>query len=329
MQVLREITLRNAAILAALMLLIYIATWYYLKEDPSGSMAFSDLSTIIINSLAALCLFYAAAVSRNFGKGFYYGWLLLAISQFSFLIGDCFFAYYDLILSQATSPSFADVFYLLFYPLFLAGALSLPSADFKSSERIKLLLDTGIVLISSLLIYWSIVIAPTIEQNLGADPLTMFLAIAYPIGDLLLLFALVEMLFRKHRYFGSNPLLFLSAFCVANIFADTIYMKESMAETFVSGGLLDTIWIFSYLMIGLAGISQANNLRSGRYNVALQSNDHYGEIMWPLYLPYVCAGIAFIMLIYSHRNPLAVPFSILAASVGLIIGLVIAARFWY
>lgn len=324
MQGLREISLRNAAILAAAMLLICVATSYYLKDNSSGNILFSDLSSLFINALAALCLLYAATISRNYDKRFYYGWLLLFISQFSFFLGDVFFSYYDLMLRQSTSPTFADLFYLLTYPLFLAGALLLPPADFKPSERIKLLLDTGIVLISSILIYWSLFIAPTIEQNLGADSLTMFLAVAYPIGDLILLFALVELLFRRHRNPGADPLIFLGLFCAGNIFADAIYMGQSMAGTYVSGGLLDMIWTFSYLMIGLAGISHINNLRLGRYKGELELKHHYGEIMWPLYLPYLCAGVAFIMLVYSHNNPLAVPFSILAVSVGVIISLVIA-----
>ena len=320
----REISLRNAAILAAAMFLICVAFWYYLKEDTLNNIIFSDLSSLFINVLAALCLLYAANISRNYDIRLYYGWLLLSISQFSFSFGDVFFAYYDLVLKQSTSPSPADAFYLLSYPLFLAGALSLPVADFKPSERIKLLLDTGIVLISSILIYWSLFIAPTIEQNLGTDSLTMFLAVAYPIGDLILLFALIEMLFRRRKNLGVDPFFFLALFCVGNIFADAVYMGESMAGTYVSGGPLDLIWIFSYLMIGLAGISHVNNLRLGRYKGELEPKHHYGEIMWPLYLPYLCAGFAFIMLVYSHNNPLAVPFSILAVSVGVIISLVIA-----
>jgi PAS domain S-box-containing protein len=287
-------------------------------------MIFSDLITILINGLAVLCLLYAATMSRHYDRRHYYGWLLLFVSQSSFLVGDIFFAYYDLVLKQSTSPSLADIFYLLAYPLFLSGALLLPSANFKPSERIKLILDTGIVLISSILIYWSLLIAPTIEQNLGADTLIMFLAVAYPIGDLLLLFALVELLFRSRRNLGADPLIFLGLFCFSNIFADAIYMGESMAGTYVSGGPLDIIWIISYLMLGLAGISHANNLRFGRYKAELKSNLHYGEKMWPLYLPYFCAGIAFIMLVYSHEHPLAIPFSLLSISVGLIICLVIA-----
>lgn len=324
MQAIREISLRNAAIIAAAMLFFYVAFWYFLKDDAAGSMAFSDLSSIVINALSAVCLLYAATISRNYDKRLYYGWLLLFVAELSFILGDVFFAYYDLILKQSPSSSLADIFYLLFYPLFLSGALLLPSTDFKPSERIKLLLDTGIVLISSIIIYWSLFIAPTIEQNIGADPLTMFLAVAYPIGDLILLFALVELLFRRHKNPGADPMLFLGLFCAVNIFADAIYMSESLAGTYVSGGLLDTLWIIAYLMIGLAGISQANNLQLAGYKEEPEPPHHYGEIMWPLYLPYLCAGLAFIMLIYSYHNPLGIPFSVISVSVGLVICLVIA-----
>ena len=320
---LREITVRNAAIVAAVILLIYIVFTYYFKDNPSSSTIFSDLITIPINALAVVCLLYAAILSRKYDSRHYYGWLMLCASQFIYFLGDVSFAYYDLLFERSTQ-TIADIFYLLFYPLFIFGILLLPSANFKPSERIKLLLDTGIVLISSVLIYWSLLIAPTIEQNLGADTLTMFLAVAYLIGDVILLFALVELLFRSGRISGSDPLLFLGLFCVTNIFADAIYMRESLAGTYVSGGPLDTVWIIAYLMIGLAGIAHANNLRFGRYKVESEINHHYGEMMWPLYLPYLFAGVAFSMLVYSHSNPLAVPFSILSISVGLIIFLVIA-----
>ena len=323
-QSLREITLKNAAIIAAAIFLISVLSWYFLKEDPEINSIFSDLSSVIINGLGTLCLLYAARLSRNYDKKLYYGWLLLFLSQLSFSLGDIFFAYYDIILKQSTSPSIADIFYLLAYPLFLAGILSLPSADLRSSERIKLLLDTGIVLISAVLIYWWLIIAPVIEQNIGTDPLTMFLAVAYPIGDLILLFALIELLFRRRRNLGKNPFVFLGLFCAGNIFADAIYMSDSMAGTYVSGGPQDIIWIFSYLMIGLAGISHVNNLRTGLYSAKIVPNHHYGEEIWPIYLPYFCAAFAFMMLVYSYNHPLAVPFNILGSSVGIIISLVIA-----
>jgi hypothetical protein len=90
-QGLREISLRNAAILAAAVFLVCVAFWYYLKEDTLNNIIFSDLSSLFINVLAALCLLYAANISRNYDKRLYYGWLLLSISQFSFSFGDFFF----------------------------------------------------------------------------------------------------------------------------------------------------------------------------------------------------------------------------------------------
>jgi len=321
---LNEISLSNAAILAVAMLLIFLVIWYILRDNPTDNMVFTDLASIFINTLATLCLIYPTILSRKINRNLYYGWLFLSASLFSYLMGDIFFAYYDLILVQSTSPSLADVFYLLSYPLFLLGALCMPSIAFKSSERDKLLLDTGIVLISAILIYWSLFIAPIIDQNKNADLVTMLLAVAYPMGDLVLLFALVELLFSRHKKVGIDPLIFLGLFCAAGIIADIIYMSQSMSETYVSGTLSDFIWIVSSLMICLAGISQANILRSGQYIEEAKREHHYGEIMWPLYLPYFFAIIAFIMLIISYYHPLAIPFSVLSVSVGAIIGLVLA-----
>jgi signal transduction histidine kinase/CheY-like chemotaxis protein len=306
------------------MLLIFLAIWYSLKDNPFDNMVFTDLASIFINSLATLCLIYPTILSRKINRKLYYAWLFISASLFSYLLGDIFFAYYDLILEQSPSPSIADVFYLLSYPLFLIGAFYIPSIAFKSSERAKLLLDTGIVLISAILIYWSLFIAPIIELNKGTDLETMILAVAYPVGDLIQLFALIELLFSRNKKIGFDPLLFLGLFCAIGIIADAIYMTQSMSGSYVSGTLLDAVWIVSSLMICLAGISQAIILRSGKYVEESKKDRHYGEIMLPLYLPYVCAIIAFIMLIISYSHPMAVPFSVLSISVGAIIGLVLA-----
>jgi len=140
---------------------------------------------------------------------------------------------------------------------------------------------------------------------------------------LILFFALLELLIRKQRNTGKASLLFLGAFCATNIFADAVYMIKSLEGTYISGEIHDTLWIVAYLLIGLAGIAHVTSLRSGDYTQQIPYEPRYGELTWPLYMPYLCAGFAFIMLVYSYDHPLAIPFSHLAVAVGLIISLVI------
>lgn len=321
---LENISFSSAAIIAAAILLLYLGIWFALRADEWHSMLFSDVFTVILNSVASLCLLYAAYASYKIEKDFYPGWMMIFLFQLFFTIGDALWAFYEIILEQSPSPSTADVFYLLSFPLFLAGVIVLPSYRFNASDRIKLLLDTCIVLISSVIVYWSAIIAPTLSANSDADPITAVLSVAYPIMDLVLFFALVDLLLRRQSISGSKPVLLLMAFCAINIITDAYYMQQSLEGTYQSGGLLDSGWILGYLIVGLAGIAHVDALKSGKYMINSQIEPHYGELTWPLYLPYVCVGGVFFLLVWSHDHPLPISFYDLSIAIAAIICIVIA-----
>ena len=102
------------------------------------------------------------------------------------------------------------------------------------------MLDTSIVIITSILVFWSLIIEPTIEQNLEVDSLTMVLSVAYPVLDLILLFFVVELLFRKINSAESKPLMLLAVGAGTWIVTDAIFMRQSLDGTYIPGGLLDS-----------------------------------------------------------------------------------------
>lgn len=323
-QQIKAIPFSLALMIATAIFVFYIGVWFILKDDAQSIMIFSDLSSFFINGLATLCLYYAATMSHRYEREFYLGWMLLFLFQLAYTLGDGFWYLYDIVLQQSPSASLADLFYLLSYPLFLAGVIALPSVRFSANDRIKLLLDTSIVLISAIIIYWSLIIAPTINANLGTDPAIMFLSVAYPVMDLVLLFALIDLLLRRQSISGFKPILLLAIFCIINIFSDAVYMQRSLEGTFVSGGLLDAGWILGYLVMGLAGLAHVEAMQSGKYRLNPEYEPHYGDLTWPLYLPYICAGGAFALLIWSNDHPLPITFRNLWMAVATIICLVIA-----
>jgi signal transduction histidine kinase/CheY-like chemotaxis protein len=319
-----NIPFSTATIIAAAIFILYLCIWFALRANEWQNMFFSDVSTVILNALASLCLFYAAYESYKSEKEFYPGWMMILLFQLLYTIGDAIWAYYEIILEQSPSPSPADVFYLLSYPLFLAGVIVLPSFRFNASDRIKLMLDTSIVLISSVIVYWSAIISPTLSANSDADPIIAVLSVAYPIMDLVLFFALVDLLLRRQSISGSKAILLLMAFCGINIITDAYYMQQSLEGTYLSGGLLDAGWILGFLTIGLAGLAHADALKSGNYKINSHIEPHYGELTWPLYLPYVCVGGVFFLLVWSHDHPLPISFYNLSIAIAAIICIVIA-----
>ncbi|MGD0954018.1 MAG: histidine kinase, partial [Methanotrichaceae archaeon] len=220
-----------------------------------------------------------------------------------------------------TLPFVADGWFLAQYPIFAIGILLLPRVPLTSSEKLKVFLDTGIVMIAAVILFWVLLIAPTIESNKGADSYTLTLSVAYPAMDLLLLFALIELLFRRIKSIPLGPILLLIIGTTVMIGTDFFFFGQSLQNTYDSGGLLDTGWIVAYLLVGLAGVLYADSLKFDSSFQAIVPKDI--QFTWPLYLPYLLAGATFILLVWTYNHPFPVSPSVLSWGVGGIIGLII------
>jgi signal transduction histidine kinase/DNA-binding response OmpR family regulator len=294
-----------------------------LRNDQEASTVFIDNATFLLNGLVTLSLFYGALLSYFYRKRVYSAWLILAAATFSFTIGDFICAYMEIVLKEDPFLSIANYFFLAYYPLFLLGIFSLPAIKFAYSERFKMMLDTGIVMVSAILVFWSLIIGPAIQEPGNSDLLTLFLSIAFPVADLILLFSVLELLFKRIYQSERTPLLFLAGGIISLIVTDSIYFRLIWEDAYVAGGLLDLGWPFAYLLIGLAGISQANAVSKGSLLPVEDVQPRYGQLTWPLYLPYICAAGAFALLIWSHDHSIGLSFSVLSWAVAIIVGLVV------
>jgi hypothetical protein len=188
---------RFAAAIGAIILICYTAMLFLLRDSPDRLLLYANLISLTVNALSVLCLFYAAGHSHRFGNRIYLAWMVMGTAQLILLIGDVIWAYVELVLQQEPFPSPSDIFYLAYYPIFLLGILLIPGIKFTSKERLKMMLDTGIVMIAAVLIFWSLIIAPTLELYYEADRLTKMIAVTYPVMDLILVFAVLELLFNR------------------------------------------------------------------------------------------------------------------------------------
>jgi hypothetical protein len=82
----------------------------------------------------------------------------------------------------------------------------------------------------------------------------LLVSVAYPIMDLILFAALLELLFKKLENPGRTPLFLLALSMVILVITDAAFSIQTEHGTYVSGGFLDTGWLVSYLLLGLAGV---------------------------------------------------------------------------
>lgn len=334
------ISFNMALMLAFIVALCSILVSILLKGELQT--AASDVLAILVDSLAALALFYAARRSSVYGGQVRMAWTVFALALVAHTLGDIAWAFTEMVLDQPPFPSVADWLFLIQYPLFIAGILLLPTQSLSSSERLKVMLDEGIVIIASVIIFWVVLIAPTIESSAGADVRTQALSVAYPVMGLMLLFALVELLFRRIRFQPMGPVILLVMGSAVMIITDLILVYQSLNNRYDSGGIWDVGWIIAYSMCGLAGILQAR-ISPGEIpplskipsdepayaRTAASSASPYaldsGVVQFPgaRYIPYIFAAGAYIILLWSFDHPLSISTSYLSYSVGGIIGLIV------
>jgi PAS domain S-box-containing protein len=314
---------RYSLAVGALIIISYALVMWFLRNDQDANTAFTDIANFFVDGLVTLALLYGALISYFHRKRVYSAWLILALAMFSFTIGDAIWAYVEIVLKEDPTLSVANYFFLACYPLFLLGIFSLPAIKFAYSERFKMMLDTGIVMVAAVIVVWSLIIGPIIQQTGNSDLLALAIYVAYPVADLVLLFSVLVLLFKRIYQDEQTPLLLLASGMIVLIITDSIFFRKTLEETYVAGGLLDIGWPLATILFGLAGLYQADAAARNSFQPVENVQPRYGQLTWPLYLPYICAAGAFALLIWSHYHPIGLSFPILACAVAIIIGLVI------
>jgi diguanylate cyclase (GGDEF)-like protein len=312
--------------IAATILLLTNLIMVFGIQDLAARRVFSDILSPINDSLAAAGLLLAAWYSYRTSKRLGLAWGLLGLAQLATLLGDILWAVYELGLNQSPFPSIADGAYLAYYPLFVLGVFYLPARKFSQQEWIKTIIDMLVVMIGAFLIFWNFLIGPLAVSGSEKEWLVSVLTMAYPIGDLVLLWAALLLLYHRTDFSNDAPLLILTIGLLCAIFADGLYSFEVLSETYASGNITDFGLFFGYMLFGFAGIWQAVAIRNrseSRSN-ALPAFPYFEKIHGMLvYLPYLGLGTSFALVVFSHSHPLPMDFLTLSSGVGVVIGLIL------
>jgi PAS domain S-box-containing protein len=302
---------------------------FLLIHDPQIRTNFSDIFSPIVDILVCIALLFGAKVSTARSRRLALGWGTIALAMLFYALGDISWAILEVGFKLAPFPSIADVLYLAFYPVFLVGVFILVDRPASIGERINKSLDIFIILLAATLFFWNFLIGPLIQANAG-EPLSIrAILLAYPVGDLVVLGALLLIIYSGSGGQSEIPVFLLAGSLLVLIVTDSIYSYQSMLGTYVSGNYLDLGWIISFLLAGLAGVSQFAAARSVNITGEIAPrNIILDRIKWIRpYLPYFWLVAAFVLLIMGGLKPLPMSFLSLSIAVGGIIGLVLVRQF--
>lgn len=314
-----------AGIVAAVLLVVNLIEVFWISDE-RVRQAVSDILAPINDGFAVVGFFLAARQSYRISRRLGLAWGFLALAQTATMIGDVLWAIYELGLNQSPFPSIADGVYLACYPLFVLGVFCFPARTFSRREWIKTIIDMLVVMIGAFLIFWNFLIGPLAQDGIGKSWLASALTLAYPIGDLVLLWASLLLLYHRTDSPNDTPLFILSVGILFTIFADSLYSFETLAGTYVSGSVSDVGWVIAYILFGLAGLWQAT---AARFRVEGSSSrlpafPYFEKVSGSLiYLPYFWLAVSFALIIFSYFQPLPMDFLTLSGCVGVGIGLVL------
>jgi diguanylate cyclase (GGDEF)-like protein/PAS domain S-box-containing protein len=179
-------------------------------------------------------------------------WLLLAAANLSFAIGQLIFLVYaDVLHRHLPFPSAADVLYLATYPLYAAGLFIFIRWRTAGRDR-RSLLDALTLTCGLALLSWVYLILPLVHYA-GLTSLQKAFAIAYPLGDVLVIAMLVRLLAPGAGRSWSVRLLALGT--VGLLASDVSYgLIELYHPPFRNGTAADLGWALFYAAWGAAAL---------------------------------------------------------------------------
>jgi diguanylate cyclase (GGDEF)-like protein len=320
----RTVTFRRVSLLALVAIGIAAAVFLWLR-DPQQRTAFSDVISPFFDALAAASLLLAAKRAAVRSRRLALAWGTIGAAMLLYTLGDMIWTVLELFLKEVPFPSIADALYLAYYPFFLAGVVLLTKGAASPREKINKALDILTILAAAILGYWNLLLGPILASNVTAPLLEQIILLAYPVGDLVLLGALLLLLYAESDAQDLRWIHVLATGIIITIVADTFYGYASLQGTYVSGGLLDLGWIAGNLVIGLAGASQwsamqpADPARGSQPGAAFQ-----GKLRSiTTYLPYFWLLGAFGLLIVGGLRPLPMSFLSIALGAALIMVMVL------
>ena len=153
-------------------------------------------------------------------------------------------------------PSVADLLYLSFYPLTLAGLLRFPRGCRDRGASRRLSLDLAVVALAGAMLVSYIVLGPTLSQADG-HLLSDVVSVSYPVGDMILLVGLGTVLLRRSAISSVRALQLMAVGLVFFVAADMVYGYLQLHSTYEGGDPVDSLWMIAIALMAVAGSAQA------------------------------------------------------------------------
>ena len=246
----------------AVFLAVWLLTLAAFGSDPHyGPVALEWSRTPVLLFAVPLALVVAMRARESRMR---WAWAFLASGYFSVVIGDTLGAIAHYRTGHSPAVSISDVFWIGYFPLAMTGVLCLPRIFRSPLDRARFVLDALIVTTGGGLLVWFLALRPLLGDGYSGE-VPAWIAMTYPIGDLLSVFAMALVLTRLPRSNLRAAHLALAISFAASLAGDLVWAMGVSANGASNGKLVPTIfwniWAVAFL-IG-AALTYRVNMRGG------------------------------------------------------------------
>ena len=177
------------------------------------------------------------------------GWLLIALGQAFWAFGALWYAVVLWTADPMPFPSLADAGWLLFYVPTFAGILLLAREHVTDRSAVSVL-DGLIGALAITSVGAALAFGPIVDAT-GGSPLAIATNLAYPLGDLTLIAALVGAMAVSGWQVGRRWILLSLGLAIFGV-TDTFYLFRIAEGTYAVGTLLDAGWVIASTVTAVA-----------------------------------------------------------------------------
>jgi signal transduction histidine kinase len=266
-----------------------------LSED--AAFHFSSIVYVIVPAGSGLVVMAAAMTREGRSR---VAWFTIGAGVFAWGVGEIIWVLYEYVLNtEVPYPGWADFFYVAGYPLVFVGVMLLPHVKPHRLERIRLSMDALAGAIAVAAIMWVAYVGDQVYFDPEAGFVEHLVNVMYPLGDVFLLTAVVVLAVRRSSYRFDVRLFALAASLIFAAVADYIYILQVEADTYVSGGWLDAIWLIDSAAVIVAGLYLIKTVKPTE-QVVRRSR------IWQLGVPYAAIALLFGLTLWDSGSDLSV-----------------------
>ena len=309
---------KRPALIAGVMLVLYLF-WHVTQLGGPGHKVL--IGNLVNEPFCLLAIWTTLGAARRCRSvpSLARSWKLLAAANFCSFLGQALQAIEEARHHQLPYPSVADAAFLSFYVFFFVGLIGLARGKRSNTRRIMFGLDGVTVTLGAGAVLWYLDAGPSVLVGGQKWPVVV-LAVAYPVGDLLLFLGAAAALMQNNPS-TKRPLSLTAAGVILYVLGDLIWSQILIhGGSYQGGDWLDVMWTAATALYGLgAALQPVPPPPKPEPAATARAVSGRGSLF-----PYGAIIATFTLVIVSERDDSLLPFTM--TSIAVVVALVVGAR---